>query len=473
MRRSIVVVLLAVLAAACWLTRRAILRAFFPDGRSAAVVTLLPGAGGADLDPVARVRVVLIDGLSRSAAMHLPSLRSLCADGTDLAVDVGFPTVSLPVQHVLWTGRTQQQAGVQYRISRIDPPPSDALPTAVPSSRAVAESHRDIVHSFGFTTAEPALERAEIEPTGSAWRTSEFEAAAAAAVASDAALAFVHVLRVDEAGHAFGGISPQYRSAAAQADRILGKLVKLAPPDETTRWFVLADHGHLPSGGHGDAEDSIRIVRACIAGGVDPVIAPWPIHLVDLHRALATSLGHAVADDRIGRPLAVAMANPASAATLPRAAPWRVLVALALALAGLAVAVRAGRRMGTVTPAWPLLAYAALVVIHGWPSLSSPPVFPPFARDLLLALAPGFVAAFFGAARSPGRPEEVALALLSLPCAVFLGLCVWVGVDRALLGGEPPLLPFVSAQVSVHAAMMIGGAPAVALGLVLAAWARR
>ena len=45
-------------------------------------------------------------------AERMPTLSRHCATGIDTAVDVGFPTVSLPVQHALWTGRTQQQSGV-------------------------------------------------------------------------------------------------------------------------------------------------------------------------------------------------------------------------------------------------------------------------------------------------------------------------------------------------------------------------
>src|SRR5690606_26785218 len=115
---------------------------------------------------------------------------------------------------VLFTGRTQTQSGVMYRIPRLPTPPVDALPVRVPGSVAVAESHRDIVHSFGFSLAEPALSDSDIEEPGSVWRERDFAAAAAEAVKSDAPFVFIHVLRVDEAGHASGAASPAYREAA-------------------------------------------------------------------------------------------------------------------------------------------------------------------------------------------------------------------------------------------------------------------
>src|SRR5690606_21961049 len=96
-----------------------------------------------------QVRVVLLDGLSDAHARTLGGLDELCARGLDLRVDTGFPTVSLPVQQVLWTALTQQQSGNWYRIARHETPPPGSLPAAVEGAIAVAESHVDIIASFG------------------------------------------------------------------------------------------------------------------------------------------------------------------------------------------------------------------------------------------------------------------------------------------------------------------------------------
>ena len=65
------------------------------------------------------MRVVLLDGLSRAHALRLPSLSEICSAGQELQLDIGFPTVSLPVQSALWTGMTQQQSGLQYHIGKL------------------------------------------------------------------------------------------------------------------------------------------------------------------------------------------------------------------------------------------------------------------------------------------------------------------------------------------------------------------
>ena len=55
---------------------------------------------------------MLIDGLAKATASTLPAWTALCKAGTAVDVEVGFPTVSLPVEVALWSGLTQQQTGV-------------------------------------------------------------------------------------------------------------------------------------------------------------------------------------------------------------------------------------------------------------------------------------------------------------------------------------------------------------------------
>src|SRR5687767_11779635 len=125
----------ALLAAAFALfsARKRFIADFFPRGPGGApkpALALPPEAGraAAGLTPAPLVRVVLLDGVDRDTADVLPAYKALCARGLPLAVDVGFPTVSLPVQSALWTGLTQQQSGIEFVQARIDPPPAGSLP---------------------------------------------------------------------------------------------------------------------------------------------------------------------------------------------------------------------------------------------------------------------------------------------------------------------------------------------------------
>ncbi len=421
---------LALVALACGLYqgRRAFVRAIFVDGAGAPAVAdaVAPGA---------RVRVVLIDGLGLEPARSLPNLNALCARGLDLEVDAGFPTVSLPVQSVLWTGRTQQQSGVQYRQKAIDPPPADALPALVPGSEAVAESHAFIVRSFGFATARPAP---EAETT---WSEAAFVDAAEGLAGGDAPLGLVHVLRVDDAGHAHGGASAAYREAAAWSDALLGRLLATdrAAHGEGTRWLVLSDHGHLPEGGHGDAEPALRRVRACLVGGVAPGTA-GPVPLASLARALRSG----------GAPAAAETALPS-----PGAARWTL--AVALLVAGVATG---GRRAWLAL--WLPVALASVVAIAGWPSLSRRFVWPPLGLDVAKAALPGLVLLAAGSWRALRRASAGQVVVAGLAPALALAAAA-----AALCWGAPPLMPVWTAWTSVALVVAAAASLAVAVALVV------
>jgi hypothetical protein len=401
------------------------------------------------LPPAARVRVVVLDGLDAGTASGLPALSGVCAAGQELRVDVGFPTVSLPVQAALWTGLTQQQSGLQYRSARLATPPAGAIPAQVADSVALAESHPEIVASFGFARMrpDPARDGEDLE----AWRAA-FPDAAVAEVASPVRLVHVHVLRIDEAGHATGGASPEYAEAARGADALLARLRAAAPADAL--WFVLADHGHRPPGGHGGEEPEIRIVRACVAGpGIAPAPAIAGVHLIDLARALADVLGARLPTDARGRRWSEALAEPAPAATLPRPGGARQVVAALLVGLGLAAGARSGRshRPGRRLPWALIVALAGVALFHGWPSLSHQIVFAPKGLQLWLACLPAAaVALALGLARQ--APASQLLPALGLLAAVLVLCRAPETVVLPALGvGEagPPLMPRWTASASV------------------------
>jgi hypothetical protein len=468
-RTSVVVaIVLVAIAAIAFAGRRATIAAFFPDGAPGPVPALTRTAEAAREPPAARVRVVLLDGLGRDAAMQQPELSALCARGLDLALDTGFPTVSLPVQHALWTGRTQQQSGVMHRVAQSDHAPTDALPARVPDSVAVAESHPEIVHSFGFARVVPDV---PFEDSAS-WREEGFIAAAHDAIASVGRLAFVHVLVVDETGHAHGAASPEYAAAAARADAWLGELVRADPDPATTRWFVLADHGHRARGGHGDAEPEIRIVRACIVGGVEP--GTGELHLVDFHRAMVDALGLVPTTDASGRPLAFALRHPDPEATLPRPGPTRWGAALALVLAAAVATARAAGRRWWAWPLWWPIAYVTVVLVYGAITLSNPVVYPPLGSSVLFGAVPALAVLAVVLVRGAGLGiQRIAIAQLALPIALALAPAVLCGALDLLAGRRvPPLVPIWTAHASVDATLVVAGCATCAVVLAIVSWRR-
>ena len=446
-------------------------------------VALAQGVGPG-MTPAARVRVILIDGLGEPTAATLPNWSSLCKRGITLRVDVGFPTVSLPVQISLWTGHTQQQTGVVFRADRpLLPPLMTSIPAQVPGSRAVAESHGYIVRSIGFANALPLMLDADHPAKDfdiDAWKAGAWLPAAREAVASDARLAFVHVLRVDTLGHQKGGDSEPYRKAAAEADAILGELVALAPD---ARWFLLADHNHLPRGGHGGEERFIRQVQHCIVG---PDVAPasgGPIHLVDISRAIADSVGVTLDHESIGRPLSIALRAPIAD---DDALPPLGLTTGALAIFILALGITAstfGVRRWWLAPWWFVAACALLLIVRGEPTMSKPMVYAKesildvldwnrrlMLRSWLAALPIAAVSTWIGLGKT--TLWRLLVAQLALPLSVLAAAITACGGWSALLGAEvAPVVPHYTAYTS--ALMLITAYGAAAVGLtVLARTAR-
>ena len=227
---------------------------------------------------------------------------------------------------------------------------------------------------------------------------------------------------------------------------------------------MLADHGHRPSGGHGGAEESIRLVRACLAGAGVPASPRGGhnhlVHMVDLSRAVADSLGLAPLPRSAGRPLGAALAAPAQpGATLPhpRAARW--VTAVALVALALALAWWAGRRAWWL-PWWWVVAYLAVVAIEGAPSLSTPMIYPPLGRTMYLAALPGLavLAVVSGLAVRRLGPARLLTTQLLVPAAATLAALI-------LCWGTPPLMPAWTAHTSLFAVLLFSGIGVVALAV--------
>jgi hypothetical protein len=366
----------------------------------------------------------------------------------------------------LWSGLTQQQTGIVNRYERPLDPPLRGIPSQVANSWAVAESHGWIVRSLGFANTEPAADPADPvrDAAPDAWQAG-WQARAAAAVASTAGLVFVHILRVDTAGHEHGGDSPEYRTAAGEADAILEKLVEL---DRGARWFLLSDHGHLggPHGGHGGEERDVRQVEGCIVGaGLAPRRGRL-VHLVDISRAIADSTGAKLDRESPGRPLYAALAAPlAPDDALPAMTLGAGAAAILVFAAGLGLTIAAAR-VWWLAPWWFVLACLALVMVRGEPTLSTPFVYPPWGRDMWLVWLPllplAFAATLFGVRRT--TILRLVAAQLAVPIAAAAAAITACGAWSAVFGAEvAPVVPRFTAYTSPLLLMASHGAAAVAL----------
>jgi hypothetical protein len=434
----------------------------------------LPQGIGVGLPPAPRTRVVLIDGLSESTAHTLGTWSTLCKRGLDLDVDVGFPSVSLPVQVSLWTGLTQQQTGIVFRSDRpFEAPIVDSIPGKVTGSVAIAENHGYIVRSFAWGWVQPTadLKKTARDVTPEEWKK-VWEPRAIESTSSSAPLVFVHILRVDTWGHRKGRDSAEYRTAAAEADAILGRLYAAAPD---ARWFLLADHGHLATGGHGGEELEIRQVEQCIVGPGIEAKKAGPVHLVDVSRAIADSVGVQLDKRSPARPLSFALGAPLEEdVAIPRLSLGRGALATFILALGIALSVWSIRRWWLV-PWWFIVGLVVLLLVRGQPTLSTPMTYTPEGRVMwtawVWALPAAPIAVWFavGSAREMARRlsvVRVVIAQLALPFATLAATLLACGGWSALLGAhDAPVVPHFTAYTSALLLLTGHGAAAVALAV--------
>jgi hypothetical protein len=480
-RAGFAAALLAIVAAGAvwgpgWLAGRAAPR---PDAQRALAGGTSAGPNALPLPTFDRVRVVLVDGLGAADTARVPAFGAVCARGLELTVDVGFPTKSVPVQQALWTGLTADQLGAPL-VPDGALPPAASLALRVPRSAAVVETYGAIAAGAGFAVLPDATAdswTAAAVPTNvAAWRTAGFDAAIQDVVASDRRLVLVHLLGVDEAAHDGGRSGAAYDAALRSADARVALAARATPGNSLL--VVLSDHGHLPGGGHGDAEPPVRLVRACLAPSpltlpAHPEHAPTAdpehafaeaerasrdastIHLVDLSRALADALGVAPDPRSVGRPLAVAITHPDPDATLPRPSGARWTLALLLAAIVIALgALRLGRAAWVWS--WPLAAYALHRAILGAPSLSAVPS--PLAS---IAIAAPIVALVIVALRRHGA-AAIAIATAAPAAMLAAVFAILSRVPDAIVTGAAPRVPTWTAHLA-------WSAPVAALAFAIAA----
>jgi hypothetical protein len=473
-------VAIALLLAAAWwlpdLRRSLIYDATWWDAPPGEPPALTAGTGPG-LSKTPRTRVILVDGLIGEVTHAMKTWSTICKRGLSVRVDVGFPTVSLPVAHALWTGLTQQQTGIVNRAGGrggkyghpLDPPlDRRGIPAQIAGSVAVAEDHGWIVRSLGFSKARPgpgAHPVDDVEPE--AWKD-QWEIAARYAVASDAPLTYVHVLRVDGAGHKFG-VSAHYGRIAVEVDSIIERLYAADPG---ARWFLLSDHGHI--GAHGGEEREVRQIEACIVGpGVTPGRGPL-IHIVDVARAIADSTGATLDRESRGRPLSAALAAPVGEdQSVPPLDLTRGMLAIFLLAVGLGLSTWGVRRWW-LAPWWFAVACGLLLLVQGEPTLSHGWVFESkgraqaevWAASLVLAVASTWI----GLRRTMLPPlaalARVLAAQLAVPLFALAATITACGAWGAIFGAETaPITPRYTAWMFTLVLMVSHGAAAVALGV--------
>ncbi len=192
------------------------------------------------------------------------------------------------------------------------------------------------------------------------------------------------------------------------------------------------------------------------------------MHVVDIARAIADSVGVALDARSPGRPLAAALAAPLdgdqAVPALPLGTGAFAIFILVLAAAGSYFA--AGRWW--LLPWWFVAACSSLVLVRGLPTLSMSMVYAPAGRAMYVTWLPSLVVAAIATYAGLARTSlaRTVIAQLAVPIAALAAVITACGAWRTLFGAAiAPVVPHYTAWLSALILIVAHGSAAVALAV--------
>jgi hypothetical protein len=207
---------------------------------------------------------VIVDGLREDVSRTMPNLENLRTRGYDAVVKTAQPSLSFPNWTTLLSGAPQRISGVTTNWFEEKVPVETLVDVAVSTGATVAVSApTDFQMLYDVKRTGHTYLRDWVE--GEYMTDDIVDNAIRLGKQADPSLLIVHFPDIDEAGHAHGGGSKQYRDMALKVDADLGRLIGALQAAGTT-FVVAADHGHIATGGHGGPEAIVTEVPAVFAG---------------------------------------------------------------------------------------------------------------------------------------------------------------------------------------------------------------
>ena len=217
---------------------------------------------GEKAGPVARVVLVVVDGLRVDALEKMEYVSALRGRSAFFVLSTGQPSLSLPSSAVIGTGAWQDVTGVTTNWFegpvRLDSLFSLARDSGLSTAIAGGEGWGQLFGSQSAMTYTRAWK--------DAYTTFDEETLAEALefLSARPALLAVHFLDADNAGHDFGAASEEYRKYAGQIDTLIARLH--AALEDDTVLIVTSDHGQRDKGGHGGWEEVVTRVPFLMCG---------------------------------------------------------------------------------------------------------------------------------------------------------------------------------------------------------------
>lgn len=211
-----------------------------------------------------RTVLVIIDGLRDDASRRMGTLQALRTHGSAAELIAPQPSLSYPNWTTILSGTPPYISGVVTNWHEGAAPVETIFDTAKSAGvRVVFAGPEDFEPLYGIKakTVGNFMKKWDKE-----YLSAEYvDAALRMAEKNDPGLIVVHLPDVDEAGHDFGAASKNYADVVSRVDSDLSRLVS-GLQDGRTAFVIVADHGHIDSGGHGGWEPSVVRVSAALAG---------------------------------------------------------------------------------------------------------------------------------------------------------------------------------------------------------------
>ena len=238
------------------------------DYQSPYTETLPTGQGG---EPITdQVVIVLQDGLRLDTSMELDTWNELRAQGAELSVRVGQPSLSIPSFTVINTGTYQEQSGVTTNWYEGPLPPVDSIYCA---AQAEGLTTAMVQEAGGPKLFESCLDSPifpEIPQDDRRAADDIILEESLAALEENPNLLWIHFSGSDWSGHHYGGASEEYRQYAREIDARIAKIAA-AMDLSSSVLIVNSDHGQIDTGGHGGWEEEVIVAPLVIVGeGITP-----------------------------------------------------------------------------------------------------------------------------------------------------------------------------------------------------------
>lgn len=244
--------------------------------------------------------LVIIDGLRLDSSREMGSLNRLRSYGQDLELTVPQPSLSYPNWTTILSGAPPYVSGVVTNWHEGRAPVATLFDQARAAGvKTVFVGPDDFEQLYGVKGKTTA---SFMRKWDERYLTARYvDAALDLDRRHSPGLLVVHLPDVDEAGHSYGGASSRYAATVAKVDADLRRLIE-GLQDDTTAFVVVADHGHIDTGGHGGWEsDAVTVAGIFTGPGIS--LGRGTARLEDVAPSVSTIAGIAPPAGTTGRPI--------------------------------------------------------------------------------------------------------------------------------------------------------------------------